>query len=393
MMLKIYINCFLLFLYIHTDIKTLQITEISTDGFIKQHSHAKAIKSINNYPFHFKPYPLYPEFTQEKYPNKGFFQNVHILSIPNGTAYFCNYNLWGINGLVFINNFFIKECQIKHISPFDLQKTKTITVEPALENYKLDGRLAICSHLYPDCYGHFMLDVLCQLALLEIYNIDYDYLCIPYHASFMQEALELWGINSQKIIPLSFGKTITAHEIILPTSVTQTIECVFGANYSIDFLIKYVQEKLLNAALQHSTTNKNSSKIFISRKDAPHNKRLIPNEDEIFKLFEAQQFQRYELTKLSLVEQILLFHNAQEIVSFVGSGSLNSMFSQPGTTYIEIVQSMIDATFFFLADIFNLTYYCIDATNKNTVILSSPHAKAEKIDLKLIETFLKNYHL
>ncbi len=371
------------------DINTQIIKEVSATEFAQENPQAQVVQCTKDYPFNFKQYPLYSKLGQERFPNQGLFQDTFIISAPLATAHFCNYNLWGINGLIFVNNYFIKECQIKDISPFYLNKTTTIEVPTAPDNYYIHGSLAICSHIYPDCYGHFILDVLCQLALLEIFNVQYDYLCIPYHAKFMQEALDLWGIDQKKIIPLRFNLTIKADSIILPTSTTQTQKFAPNANYTTDFLIQYVSKKLFTGALQKNIDFKKSSKIFISRKDA-HNKRFVPNEDEIFKLFENYGFARYELAKLSLAQQILLFHNAQEIVSFAGSGALNIIFSKPNTKYVEIVQTMLDATFFFLANIFNLNYCCLDATESYDFKNTHPCSKGRVINLEVISHFLAN---
>ncbi len=377
-------------LLLHYPLKssTQIIKEVSAIEFAQENPHAQVLQCTKDYPFNFKPYPLYPELAEEKFPNQGLFKDFYIISIPNGVAHFCNYNLWGINGLIFINDYFIKECQIKALSPFYLNKINSIEVQQSTNNYSIPGSLAICSHIYPDCYGHFMLDILCQLALLEIFNIEYDYLCIPYHATFMKEALDLWGIDPEKIIPLQFNLEIRADTIILPTSTTQTQKNVINTNYTADFLIQYVSKKLLNGALKQNIDFQTSPKVFISRKDA-HNKRFVPNEDEIFKLFEKYGFERYELTKLSLAQQILLFHNADEIISFLGSGSLNIIFSKPKTKYIEIIQTLLDATFFFLANISNLDYHVIDATNPEDIKNSNPSSKGRTINLEIINNFLK----
>ncbi|MBI2345158.1 glycosyltransferase family 61 protein [Candidatus Dependentiae bacterium] len=378
----------LIHISIHSNTEIIQ--EVSALEFAQRNPQAKVLQCTKDYPFNFQPYPLYQEYAQKHFPNQGIFRNIYIINAADSTANFCHYPLWGINGLIFINNYFVKECQIKDISPFYLNKTNSLEVHKTSHNYYVNGTLAICSHVYPDCYGHFMLDVLCQLALLELFNIQYDYLCIPYHQKFMQEALELWGIDPKKIIPLTFNITIKAQNIIMPTSVTETQMFASNCNYTIDILIQYVSKKLLDSTLKKKNHLHKNSKIFISRKDAPANKRIVPNEDEIFQLFEDNGFKRYELTKLSLTEQILLFHNAEEIVSFVGSGALNIIFAKPNTKYIEIIQTMLDATFFFLANIFNLNYYYIDATLNNGIKQSHPVSCAKAIDPKIIKNFLKN---
>jgi len=369
---------------------TIKINAVSAIEFAQLNPTAQMIQCTKNYPFNFKPYPIYQQYNDRLFPHNGLFRDIYIISIPDASAYFYSYTNCGMNGFIFVNNYFIRECDVKNTSIFCAKKTNTIFVNSATKHKHIDGSIAICSHVYSSCYGHFMLDVLCQLALLEIFNIEYDYLCIPYHAKFMKEALDLWGISENKIIPLEFDVTITANTIIIPTSTTQTQKLVHYVNYTADFLISHIRKKLLKGAIKKNTNFVPSPKIFISRKDA-NNKRSIPNEDEIFNLFKQREFKRYELTKLSLNEQILLFHNAQEIVSFVGSGALNIIFSKPNTNYIEITQTMIDATFCFLANIFDINYYAINATNNSDLINSHAERNGRPIDLTIINNFLKNY--
>ena len=240
------------------------IKEASAQEFTQLYPQTEVLEWIKSYSFNFKPYPILQEYAQEKFPHQITFNDMYILKIPDATAYFCNYSLWGINGFIFINNYFIKENQIKCISPFYLDKTDTIEVPDSLTEISIDDSVAICSHLYPDCYGHFILDVLCQLALLEIHNVEYDYLCIPYQSKFMKEALELWGIPEEKIIPLNFNLSIQAKNIIFPTSTTQTTNIYLGVNYSHPFLIEYVKNKLLQGAIKKgSSINQLPKKIFI----------------------------------------------------------------------------------------------------------------------------------
>jgi hypothetical protein len=367
---------------------TQLITQVSAIEFAQKNPTAQVLQCTKDYPFNFKPYPLYQEYAHQRFPNQGLFQDIYILSVPNGVAHFCNYPLWGIDGLIFINNHFIKECQIKDISPFYLQKTKTIEVQECPNNYQIQGSLAICSHIYStQSYGHFMNDVLGQLALLEIYNIQYDYLCIPHSNKFMLEALDLWGIDKQKIIPLQFNCRITADTIIMPTSISQTKKIIPNANYYPDFIIKYIREKLLKNALKqkHQIT---ASKIFISKKDG---KRGVSNEDEIFHIFEKHGFKRYEFSKLSLSEKIHLLHNAQEIASFVGSGATNIIFCKSNTKYIEITQQMIDVTLFFFADIFDLQYCIINGSTISDLLYGHPCKNPDIFPIEIVNDFFKDY--
>jgi hypothetical protein len=363
------------------------IKQVSAPEFARQNTGTQLIPCTKNYPFNFQTYPLYQEHTAARFPNQGVFQDAYIVSVPNGVIDLYEDHYWGVAGLVFINKYFIKECQIKNISPFWYGKTDTINIHASQIPIAIEGSVAICWHLFPQCYGHFILDVLCQLALLEIHDVKYDYLCIPYSHKFMQDLLDLWGIKKNKIIPYINNIQISADNIILPTAVTQTPQIIPFTNYTMPFLIQYVREKLLKNAQNKAHKFTGSKKIFISRKDS--SLRNIPNEDEIFKEFENKGFKRYELSNLSVLDQILLFHNADEIVSFVGSGSTNIIFSKPGTKYIEIIQTMVDATFFFLANIMNLDYSYIDNSTYNDFLSGNQNTKGRVIPIEIIQDFLK----
>ena len=360
-------------------IKTETIQQISLQDFLKIFPTSTALKCTNHYQFNLKPFPLGQTENNDLYPSSGMLADVFILKIPQST-FFIDSN----HGYVFVNNRFIAETQIKQLNFFNGQSS--CEVPDRQTQHYINERAAIISHLYPYCYGHWILDILCQLALLEIRNIEYDYLITPYYAKYMKESLALWGIDQQKIVPLNQNTKMYAKTLIMPTAVTSTIPCITTANYTVDFLIKYVRNKLLNNMPNNVPTS--SDKIFISRKDAG-NKRSIPNEDEIFSLFETRGFTRYSLTSLSMVEQIALFHNAKEIVNFVGSGATNIIFADPGTKYIEITQSMIDPTFFFLTDIFNIEYYSIDASTQQDQ--SDPWNPGRAIPLTLITEFLQQH--
>lgn len=377
----------LVFLLCNSSKNTSQtIKEISIAEFAQLNPYAEIVQCTKNYPYSFQEYPLYQEHMQTRFPNQGIFRDTYIISAPNATAHLYEDKTWGVSGLVCINDYFIKECQIKNISPFWYGKTDTITINSTEFSIELDGSVAICWHLFPNCYGHFILDVLCQLALLEIQGIQYDYLCIPYSHKFMQDLLEIWGINPDIIIPYTHNTKIVADKIIVPTAVTQTSQVIWFTNYTIDFLIQYVREKLLKNSKQKENNQIFSKKIFISRKDS--SLRSIPNEDEIFKEFEIRGFQRYELSKLSIEEQIVLFHNADEIVSFVGSGSTNIIFSKPGTKYIELIQTMVDATFFFLANIMKIKYEYIDDSTYQDFVSGNQNSVGREFSIKKIQDFL-----
>ncbi|MCX5923162.1 MAG: glycosyltransferase family 61 protein [Candidatus Dependentiae bacterium] len=362
-----------------------RIKQLSASDFAKEFPQATCHQCTDKYSFDMTTYPLYQENSQQFFPSKGIFSDMFILSVPNGVAYLYD------SGDIFVNNCFIKETQIKNMNyfggqEFEIQENSNIVT--------VAGRVAIISHLFPECYGHWIFDVLGQLALLEINNISYDYLCVPYSSKFMQETLDLWGIDRSKIIPLTKNLHIKADFIILPTAVTQTSVMIGkNANYNADFLLKHVSNKLLNAVniQEVEQSSQFCKKIFISRKEAIRNRRFVPNEDEIFALFEPLGFKRYELTKLSLPEQIALFNQATSIVSFVGSGSTNIIFCKPGTQYIEIIQKMVDATFFFVSDTFKLKHSFMSNSMTSDLLYGHQHSQEEDFPLEIVKNYLQEH--
>jgi hypothetical protein len=247
------------------------IKQLSALNFIKEFPQAICQQCTHKNSFDLTPYPLYQKESQQFFPSKGNFSDMFILTIPNGSAYLCD------SGDIFVNNCFIKETQIKNMNYFGGQEFE---IQENSDLVAVSGRVAIISHLFPECYGHWIFDVLGQLALLEINNISYDYLCAPYGSKFMQETLDLWGIDQSKIIPLTKNLHIQADAIILATAVTQT-SVIIGknANYNADFLLKYVSKKLLNSVdvQEIEKSNQFYKKIFISRKEAIRNRRFVPN--------------------------------------------------------------------------------------------------------------------
>lgn len=290
--------------------------------------------------FDFDPFPLSLQM-----PHKGYFKECFILEIPNGCVQ-------GKEGLVFINDLMPEEMVWA-------ERYERLLDTPKISNektQKISGRVAVIAQVAYDNYCHFFYEVLARLALLEMNNIEYDWLYIPTDKKFIQEALILWGIDASKIIsPNDKNFSIQADTLILPSLVLNTNNGFkhTGVN-AHPYTLKYVREKLLHKIRDNVDISKFSKKIFISRRDAPL--RRILNEDEIFELFKIYGFERYDAGKMSIVEQIALFAQAEEIIGEHGAGLTNIIFCKEGTKILELFQALIDTSFWFPSQIFNLNY-------------------------------------
>lgn len=230
-----------------------------------------------------------------------------------------------------------------------------------LEDYqiaKISGRVAVIANLGFQSYSHWLDEVLGRLALLEMNDVEYDWLYVPYFKSYMQETLDLWGVDTSKIIVADdyyFG--VQAEQLIVPSYVIDTVEGKFKhiGLYVHPYTAYYVRDKLLHAVQAKNMQHNFSKRVFISRQDAPW--RNIINEDEIFNYLKQFGFDRYELSKLSVAEQIVLFSNAEVVIGAHGTGLVNCMFCRPGTKVVEIFQELIDNSFWYLSHLFKLEYF------------------------------------
>lgn len=372
-------NIILCLLTTHCIHACVRIASISVPKFATLFPQTTVQYCVQNFTQNYHPFPLYQDQADEFFPAQKTFNDVFILSIPDAMLY-CDKA-----GYFYVNYYFLQETQIKDRTLSDVQSAQNVAIS---RNYTpVDGKIAIIGHPYPFCYGHWLFDILSQLALLEMNHVNYDFLIIPFKNGFVKDSLILWGIDPSKIIPFRQGIHIRAKTLIIPTVISQTTDCSQKcANYFMHQFLKYTHDKLVPLA---KTKNRNalSEKIFISRKDA-NGKRVIPNEDEIFQLFKPFGFERYELTKIPFIEQIALFNNAKIIVSFAGSGGANCMFCKPDTHYIEMTHTMVDATFFFVSQLFNIEYHSINASTIQNLASSNPFADAAEFPIAPIEQFI-----
>jgi len=302
-------------------------------------------------------YPAFP-FEYEKLPltndhYKGFFHETFILTIPQGQVF-------GLDGWVIVNDSLINELIWQRVYPAE------VALQRAKENPVIikEGRIAVIAQSGYNYYYHWIVEVLGRLALLEMQGVEYDFLYVPIHAPYMKETLQLWGIDSSKIIIATDDYMVSADTLIVPSLVANVSVdgCPRLVHYIPSYIVHYVRAKLLRNIEQQKHDYQFNKKVFISRQDA--SMRKVINEDEVFALFEAQDFVRYHLTKMSVIEQIALFNNAEIIVGSLGSGLTNLIFCNPDVQIIELYQARRDCTIWNLSQMVGLQHHrCIKTTD------------------------------
>ena len=360
-MFKKYLICLLITSYTYTENYYLA----SIYDLLQSETDITYTKCQNAYQFDYPELPV-AEYAQ-LHPYKGTFAETFILNIPHGKIMSCMG--WGF---IFVGNNLIRELLVQNFTEqynikFFSQNLKTIPAKPQ----KISGKVVVLTRVNYDVYGHWLVDILGRLAMLEMYNYQYDWLYVPYKQKYIKETLELLGIDKNKIINSVEPLHIEADELIVPSYITRRIPQRNISNFSPahpavmycpEWCIQWLREKFIPLA-QKYLKNQFPKRIFISRKDA--SSRVINNEDEVFALFKKHGFERYNLGKLSFLEQVLLFHNAETIVSTHGSGLTNLIFCNPRTQVIEIFQNQFDSTFWNISHTMGLQHHCVTTQKYN----------------------------
>lgn len=281
-----YILFFSIF-FLCTNISTWWFNVIPVQELIQKHPEITYQKCFGKVAFNLNTFPLEPT-----YPTQGNFLEHFILYIPQG-------RVQSQYGFSIIDNNFIQELIWAN------QPNLLNLVQPIHQNQiiKIPGRVAVISQIAFHSYSHWLHEVLGRLAILEMHQVEYDWIYVPYYAPFMQETLQLWGIDPKKLImPTAADFCVQADTLIIP-SLTINTDVGFKhiGLYVHPLTMAYVKNKLTTAAQQQKITTQFSKRIFITRKDGA---RKITNEDEIFELFQQKGFVRYELSKISVAAQI-----------------------------------------------------------------------------------------
>jgi capsular polysaccharide biosynthesis protein len=136
----------------------------------------------------------------------------------------------------------------------------------------------------------------------------------------------------------------------IPATTTRG-EAAYPENYI------YLKNLFMPFIKNYKPNNRYSKFIYISREDALC--RRVLNEDELLNSNKFCRFQKIVPTKLSLLEQMYIFNNAEIIIGPHGAGLSNLLFCDDNCKVIEIVTNKLMSTlqhFEKIASTLNLDY-------------------------------------
>ncbi|MCX5923210.1 MAG: glycosyltransferase family 61 protein [Candidatus Dependentiae bacterium] len=376
--------CLLVAFFVQLKLEAQELQIVSMYDLMRADKSIKFLSCDEKEAFAFKEFPLKanPPLFQ---PSQGMLQGTFVLTIPQGQVYFQPKD---IAGIILASGSIVEEMLWPSKEAFFGRHKKFQLLDLPEDGFKVEGRMAVITQEVAGCYGHWLIEVLGRLALLERYGVQYDKLYVPQNYPFQKESLALWGIDQEKIIDSFQVPLVKAQELVVPSLVCRKSPALprkpLCCMYSVKWIVEYVRNKFLPILSREQMDKQFSKKIFISRNDA--GSRRVINEDDLFALFEPLGFERYFLTELSFIEQVGLFANAEIIIGPSGSGLTNLIFCNPGTCIVELFQARGDCTFFYLSQLIGLKHICL----QSMTFSQGGGFFDTTISLDIIQDFIKN---
>lgn len=192
----------------------------------------------------------------------------------------------------------------------------------------LSGTAVVLSAPAGYVFGHFLFDILPQLAILEKAGLDWmeadHYLISGPYTGFQKEVLDLLGIDPQKVIDATRTPHVTADRLLIPSRPG------VSGNYPA-WAVQYLRDLL--GPFAGRLPNGITPRLLVSRSLASGRK--ILNEDELFGQLVPHGFSLIHNEKLSIPETIAVYQQAEVVVGPMGSSMCSTLFCEPGTKVVE----------------------------------------------------------
>jgi tetratricopeptide (TPR) repeat protein len=265
------------------------------------------------------------------------------------------------------------------------------------EPTKIKGKVAVITGLSANVYFHWFVDILPRFLILqeEVDNwqsIDY-FLINSHQASFQRETLQILGIPPEKILESDRYSSIQAEELIVP-KFAGDLGWLSGKSLTA------LRQTFLPAVNQFNQLNESEQnlpkRIYLSRQGAKH--RSVLNEAGVISILEQYGFTVLHLEKLTVLEQIKIFAQAEIIVGPHGSALTNIIFCQAGTKIVELVSPVYMRPYYWvISQYLNLDHYYLlgenfDGYALRQLIYENPLTEDLLINLEYLERTI-NYLL
>jgi capsular polysaccharide biosynthesis protein len=228
----------------------------------------------------------------------------------------------------------------------DLQRQHLPGVE------RIRGEAVVISCPYANNYFHFLFD-----SLPRLLDLDENSSCqviLNDERSFQREYYELLGLSLDRRVPVSGSSHWKPDELMVPSIPLPELNMLGAvAPHACDFL-----RQIMN----HSRVCAQSSparKIWIGRRSG----RNYANAEAVSEWLVRHAFIECFLEELSVMEQIVLFRDADVVGGVHGAGLANLVYCRPGTRVVEVLPEHWGWPFYrSLSAAVGLDYRCVSAT-------------------------------
>ncbi len=183
-------------------------------------------------------------------------------------------------------------------------------------------------------YFHWFHDALLRLhGVQERLPAGTGYLVPPRLAEFQRESLRLLGVPEESLMAYQ-GELWQPDQLwfaSLPPAGAQVSEAA-----------EWLRDRMWSAAGVGSPGLRR--RIYISRAGARWGR--IANERQLLPVLGRFGFEVVACEQLSVAEQVRLFSDARTIVSPLGAGQTNSLFTPPGARILQILEPSAESRFF-----------------------------------------------
>ena len=195
----------------------------------------------------------------------------------------------------------------------------------------LNGNYILLSRRGDNIYGHWLIDILPKVYFAEQYkSFFFKYILSSDTPEYVYELLEIFGVDRERIY-----KWDRNSEVLKLTHIFMVSPLRYG-----NFFHKEIRN-YSNFIIKHFGISKNKAfrKIYISRrawKSTQKNIRVLENSIELEECARKLGFEIIRPENYPFEEQVKIFTESSIVIGEDGSAMHNSIFSQPGTIFINL---------------------------------------------------------
>jgi hypothetical protein len=174
-------------------------------------------------------------------------------------------------------------------------------------------------------YYHFLYDAIGRLGVFEeaLPGEHVDAVIVPHQTRYQRELLALAGVTAPLLQPRP-GLVHRADRLLVPSTPNQDLD---APPWVVDWLRRRLPPTGRTPDLPR--------RLYLSRGRTPNTRRFV-HEEELWPMLERRGFVVLDPGRLSVQEQIDVFHHAEVVVSPHGAALTNITFAQPGVRVLEM---------------------------------------------------------